>query len=71
MALEHERHRLSGGTVVLARPLTANDIVAVRAFAPMGTLYESDAEAGVCQLMQNALDELVPGEMIHDRLGIV
>lgn len=55
MALEHERHRLSGGTVVLARPLTSNDIVAVRAFAPMGTLYESDAEAGVSQLMQNAL----------------
>lgn len=55
MALEHERHRLSGGTVVLARPLTTNDIVAVRAFAPMGTLYESDAEAGISQLMQNAL----------------
>jgi len=55
MALEHERHRLSGGIVVLARPLTTNDIVAVRAFAPMGTLYESDAEAGVSHLMQNAL----------------
>ncbi len=55
MALEHERHRLSGGTVVLARPLSTNDIVAVRAFTPMGTLYESDAEAGVSSLMQNAL----------------
>ncbi len=55
MALEHERHRLPGGTVVLARPLTSNDIVAVRAFTPMGPLYEGDEEAGISNLLQSAL----------------
>lgn len=40
---------------MLARPLSSNDIVAVRAFAPMGTLYESDAEAGISHLMQSSL----------------
>lgn len=55
MALEHERHRLAGGTIVLARPLTTNEIVAVRAFTPMGSLYEADGEAGLSHVLQSAL----------------
>lgn len=55
MALEHERHRLAGGTVVLSRALASNEIVAVRAYTEMGSLYETDAEAGVSNLVQSAL----------------
>ncbi|MGH7572290.1 MAG: M16 family metallopeptidase [Gemmatimonadota bacterium] len=66
MALEHERHRLPGGTVVLARRLTANDIVAVRAFTPMGTLYETDEEAGVSNLMQSALIRGTASRSAHE-----
>jgi zinc protease len=55
MALDYERHVLPGGTTLLARPLDANDIVAVRAFAPMGSLYEQDPEAGISSLMQSVL----------------
>jgi len=55
MGLDHQRHALSCGTVVLARPLEANDIVVTRAFLPMGPLYESDDEAGICSLLQGVL----------------
>ena len=55
MGLEHERHVLSCGTVVLTRSLEANDIVVVRAFNPMGPLYESEAEAGISSLLQAVL----------------
>lgn len=55
MALEHQRHVLPGGTTVLTRPLDGNDIVVVRAFVPMGTLYEAEEEAGITNLMQNVL----------------
>ena len=44
MALDHERHALASGAIVLTRPLDANDIVVVRAFLPMGPLYEDDDE---------------------------
>lgn len=53
--LEHERHVLSCRTTVLVRPLTANDIVSVRAFLPMGALWEDDDEAGVSRMVQNVL----------------
>ena len=55
MPLEHERHALACGTVVLTRPLEANDIVVVRAFLPMGPLYEEDDEAGISSVLQGAL----------------
>ena len=55
MGLDHQRHALSCGTVVLARPLEANDIVVARAFLPMGPLYESDDEAGISSLLQGVL----------------
>jgi predicted Zn-dependent peptidase len=55
MGLEHQRHALSCGTVVLARPLEANDIVVARAFLPMGPLYENDDEAGISSLLQGVL----------------
>lgn len=55
MQLEHERHVLGGGTVVLTRPLTANDIVVVRAYLPMGPLWESEDEAGLSRLVQGVL----------------
>lgn len=55
MALEHERHVLACGTIVLTRPLEANDIVVARAFVPMGPLYESDQEAGISSLVQGVL----------------
>jgi len=55
MGLEHERHVLSCGTVVLTRPLEANDIVVVRAFVPMGPLYEDEDQAGISALLQAVL----------------
>ena len=55
MGLDHQRHALACGTVVLARPLEANDIVVARAFLPMGPLYESDDEAGISSLLQGVL----------------
>jgi len=55
MKLDHERHVLGGGTVVLARPLKANDIVVVRAYLPMGPLWESEDEAGLSRLVQGVL----------------
>ncbi|MDX1660658.1 MAG: pitrilysin family protein [Gemmatimonadota bacterium] len=54
-SLEHERHVLSCGATILVRPLSANDIVSVRAFVPMGALWESDEEAGISRLLQNVL----------------
>jgi predicted Zn-dependent peptidase len=55
MGLEHERQTLPGGTVVLTRPLHGNDIVVVRAFTPMGPLYESVDDAGISNILQNLL----------------
>lgn len=55
MALEHERHVLACGTIVLTRPLEANDIVVARAFVPMGPLYEADEEAGISSVVQGVL----------------
>ncbi|HEY7471772.1 MAG TPA: pitrilysin family protein [Gemmatimonadota bacterium] len=55
MALEHERHALACGTVVLTRPLEANDIVVIRALLPMGPLYEEEAEAGISSVLQGVL----------------
>ena len=55
MVLEHERHALSCGATVLTRPLESNDIVVIRALAPMGPIHESDAEAGISALMQAVL----------------
>lgn len=55
MGLEHERQALACGTAILTRPLKANDIVVVRAFLPMGPLYEKESEAGVSSLLQGVL----------------
>lgn len=55
MPLEHERHGLASGVAVLTRPLEANDIVVVRAFLPMGPLYEADEEAGISSVVQGVL----------------
>ena len=55
MVLEHQRHALSCGATVLTRPLESNDIVVIRALTPMGPIYETDDEAGVCALMQAVL----------------
>lgn len=55
MTAEVGRHRLACGAVVLTRASDANDIVAVRAFAPMGPLYEADDEAGISSLVQDVL----------------
>lgn len=55
MALEHDRTSLTGGTTVLTRPIEANDIVAVYITTAMGTLYESDDEAGISNLLQSLL----------------
>lgn len=53
--LDHQKHELSGGTTILARPLDSNDIVTVYAALPMGALYEADDEAGISQLLQSVL----------------
>lgn len=55
MPLEHERHALACGTVVLTRPLEANDIVVIRAFLPMGPLYEEEDDAGISSVLQGVL----------------
>jgi zinc protease len=55
MRLEHQHHVLPGGTTVLTRPLDSNDIVVIRAFAPMGPLYEDEEDAGISSLVQNVL----------------
>jgi zinc protease len=55
MGLEHQRHALSCGSMVLARPLESNDIVVARAFLPMGPLYEAEDEAGISSLLQGVL----------------
>lgn len=51
---------------MLARPLASNDIVAVRACAPMGILYERDEEAGISSLMQNALIRGTTARSAHE-----
>lgn len=65
MPLEHERHVLPCGTAVLTRRLDVNDIVVVRAFAPMGVLYESDEEAGISSLVQSVLPRGTRGRTAH------
>jgi len=66
MALDHERHVLPGGTTVLARPLDVNDIVVVRAFAPMGVLYESEEESGISNLVQSVLTRGTASRTAHE-----
>ena len=66
MGLDHQRHVLPSGTTVLARPLDVNDIVVVRAFVPMGTLYEAEDEAGMCALVQNVLPRGTQNRSAHE-----
>lgn len=63
--LEHERHVLACGTVVLVRPQRFNDIVAIRAFLPMGSLYESENEAGVSSLLQSVITRGTQSHSAH------
>lgn len=72
MALEHDRTTLAGGTTVLTRPIEANDIVAVYTATPMGTLYESNEEAGISSLLQSLLLRGTArrgAHAFHDRLA--
>lgn len=55
MGLAHERLPLACGATLLARPLDSNDIVSIRAFLPMGPLWEDDPEAGISNLVQGVL----------------
>ncbi|HUP19747.1 MAG TPA: pitrilysin family protein [Gemmatimonadota bacterium] len=66
MPLEHERHPLSCGATVLTRPLAANEIVSIRAFLPMGSLYEDDAEAGISRMVQNLLPRGTATRTAHE-----
>ncbi|HUP01843.1 MAG TPA: pitrilysin family protein [Gemmatimonadota bacterium] len=72
MGLDHGRHVLSAGATVLARPLETNDIVAIRAVLPMGSLYERDPEAGISSLVQSVLPRGTltrSADALHDALA--
>lgn len=46
---------LPNGIVILTKPVLSNSIVSVEVTSKMGSLYESDEDAGICMLMQNTL----------------
>lgn len=50
-----ELHRLSGGPRLVLRPSQANEIVALKAYVPMGPLLEAQEEAGLSNLLQEML----------------
>ena len=50
-----EVHTLADGLRLVLRPSSANEIVALKVYLPMGPLYETDAEAGVSNLLQEML----------------
>jgi len=46
---------LRNGVTILVKESRANDVVAVQVTVPMGVKYESDKEAGISRLLQQAL----------------
>jgi len=54
-ALAVNRTELSNGLVIITKPVTTNSIVSVVVSMKMGSLYESDENAGLCTLMQDTL----------------
>ncbi|MFC1508739.1 M16 family metallopeptidase [Candidatus Omnitrophota bacterium] len=54
-AQEVKRTELDNGLVLLTKPVTANNIVSVVVALKMGSLYESDEEAGLSTLMQDTI----------------
>ena len=50
-----KRTELANGLVILTKPITTNSIVSVVVALKMGSLYETDEQAGLCTLMQNTI----------------
>lgn len=50
-----KRTRLPNGLTILTRPATSNNIVSVVVTLKMGSLYETDDQAGLCTLMQDTI----------------
>ncbi len=50
-----KKTRLDNGLVILTKPLTTNNIVSVAVSLRMGSLYETDEQAGLYTLMQNTV----------------
>jgi predicted Zn-dependent peptidase len=50
-----KKTRLDNGLVILTKPLTTNSIVSVVVSLRMGSLYETDDQAGLATLMQNTV----------------
>ena len=48
---------LPNGIVILTKPVRTNGIVSVEVTSKMGSLYESDEDAGICMLMQSTLQK--------------
>ncbi|MFC1606335.1 M16 family metallopeptidase [Candidatus Latescibacterota bacterium] len=50
-----KRIELDNGLVVITKPVTTNRIVSIVVALKMGSLYETDDEAGLCTLMQDTI----------------
>ncbi len=50
-----KKTELPNGLVIIAKPVKTNNIVSVIVSMKMGSLYETDEEAGLCTLMQDTL----------------
>lgn len=50
-----KRTELPNGLVILTKPVTTNNIVSVVVSMRMGSLYETDEQAGLCTLMQDTI----------------
>ena len=54
-ALAVNKTVLTNGLIILTKPVKTNNIVSVVVSMKMGSLYETDDEAGLCTLMQDTL----------------
>jgi len=50
-----KRTRLENGLTIITKPVRANNIVSVVVTLKMGSLYETDEQAGLCTLMQDTI----------------
>jgi len=50
-----KRSRLSNGLTIITKPARSNNIVSVVVTLKMGSLYETDEQAGLCTLMQDTV----------------
>ena len=50
-----KRTELPNGLVIVTKQVTTNSIVSVVVALKMGSLYETDSEAGLCSLMQDTI----------------